>query len=142
MRFSGTRKPHNRLSSCLTGNCALLNSPLPRRLMATFDDAIRLTAHLPEVSVSTSYGTSALKARHKGFCRLWGDRDRSKSDVGEKEVLVVFCDLDEKEFLLAESDGSIFTSPHYDDYDSELLANLLTDSYLLRAPASIQRQFS
>jgi hypothetical protein len=120
--------------------------------MATFDDVIRLTAHLPEVTVSTSYGTPALKVRQKGFCRLWGDRDRSKADVGDDEVLVVFCELDEKEFLLAESDGSIFNAPHYDGHgsvlilldeiDLETLANLLMDSYLLRAPASIQRQFS
>lgn len=120
--------------------------------MATFDDVIRLTAYLPEVTVSTSYGTPALKVRQKGFCRLWGARDRSKADVGDDEVLVVYCDLDEKEFLLAESDGSIFTAPHYDGHGAVLilldeidlgsLANLLLDSYTLRAPASIQRQFS
>jgi hypothetical protein len=120
--------------------------------MATFGDVIRLTNHLPEVSVSTSYGTPALKVRHKAFCRLWGDRDRSKADVRDDEVLVVFCELDEKEFLLAESDGSIFTAPHYDGHgavlilldaiDLESLANLLFDSYLLRAPVVIQRQFS
>jgi hypothetical protein len=120
--------------------------------MATFDDVIRLTAHLPEVTVSTSYGTPALKVREKGFCRLWGDRDRSKSNVGDDEVLVIFCELDEKEFLLAESDGSIFTAPHYDGHgavlilldeiDLETLAILLMDSYLLRAPAAIRRQFS
>jgi hypothetical protein len=120
--------------------------------MPTFQDVIRLTTHLPEVTLSTSYGTPALKVRQKAFCRLWGDRDRSKSDVGDDEVLVVFCELDEKEFLLAESDGSIFTAPHYDGHgtvlifldaiDSDTLANLLFDSYLLRAPASIQRQFS
>ena len=65
---------------------------------------------------------------------------------------MVFCDLDEKEFLLAESDGSIFTAPHYDGHgavlilldevDLETLASLLMDSYLLRAPTSIVRQFS
>jgi len=119
--------------------------------MATFDDVVRLTAHLPEVCVSTSFGTPALKVRDKGFCRLWGDRDRRKADVGDDEVLVVFCDLDEKEFLLAESDGSIFTAPHYDGHgsvlilldevDEDLLANLLLDSYLLKAPPVIRRRF-
>jgi len=53
--------------------------------------------------------------------------------------------------LLKESDGSIFTAPHYDghgavlirlgDVEEELLASLLFESYLLRAPASIRRQF-
>ena len=119
--------------------------------MDTFDDVVRLCEHLPEVSVSTSYATPALKVRDKAFCRLWGERDRSKRDVGDAEVLVVFCEIDEKEFLLKESDGSIFTAPHYDghgavlirlgDVEEELLASLLFESYLLRAPASIRRQF-
>ncbi len=119
--------------------------------MATFKDIERLSAHWPEVTVSTSYATPALKVRGKAFCRLWGERDRSKSDVGDAEVLVVFCELDEKEFLLAESDGSIFTAPHYDghgavlvlleDVDEALLASLLFESYLLKAPATIRRQF-
>ncbi|HUZ42263.1 MAG TPA: MmcQ/YjbR family DNA-binding protein [Acidimicrobiales bacterium] len=93
--------------------------------MARFDDVIRLNAHLPEVTVSTSYSTPALKVLKKGFCRLWGDRDCSKADVGDDEVLVVSCDPDEKEFLLAESDGSIFTAPHYDGHGAVL--NLLDD---------------
>ena len=119
--------------------------------MATFDDVVRMSSQWPEVSVSTSYATPALKVRGKAFCRLWGDRDRSKSDIDEVEVLVVFCELDEKEFLLGESDGSIFTAPHYDGYgavlvrletiDNELLASLLLESYLLKAPTSIRRQF-
>jgi hypothetical protein len=81
---------------------------------------------------------------------MWGERDRSKSDEAG-EVLVVFCELDEKEFLLAESDGSVFTAPHYggygavlirlDDIDEQLLSSLLLESYLLKAPATIRRQF-
>ncbi len=131
---------------------------MPRRpgldivlVVATFDDVIRLTAHLPDVSVSTSFATPALKVRDKSFCRLWGERDRKKSDVGDRDVLVVFCELDEKEFLLAESDGSVFTAAHYDGYgavlvlldvvEEALLASLLLESYLLRAPKSIQKLF-
>ncbi len=119
--------------------------------MATFDDVVRVTAHLPEVSVSTSYGTPALKVRGKAFCRLWGERDRPRAEV-EGDVLVVFCDVDEKRFLLDESDGSVFTAPHYDGYgavlvnldivDESLLEDLLLDSYLLKAPASIRRLFT
>jgi hypothetical protein len=118
--------------------------------MATLEDVVRIGSQWPDVTVSTSYSTPALKVRGKGFCRLWGVRDHSKSDV-EGDVLVVFCELDEKEFLLAESDGSIFTAPHYDGYgavlvlldgvDEELLSSLLLESYLLKAPASIRRQF-
>jgi hypothetical protein len=119
--------------------------------MATFDDVVRLCERLPEVTVSTSYGTPALKVRGRSFCRLWGERDRSKRDVGDADVLVVFCDLDEKEFLLTENDGVIFSTSHYDghgavlilldDVEEPLLEALLIDSYLLRAPSTIRRQF-
>jgi hypothetical protein len=119
--------------------------------MATFDDVVRLCVDSPEVTVSTSYGTPALKVRGKGFCRLWGARDNSRANVFDVEVLVVFCELDEKEFLLAESDGSIFTATRFDghgavlvlldDVDEGLLQALRRESYLLRAPASIRRLF-
>lgn len=119
--------------------------------MANFDDVIQLSEKWPDVDVATSYGTPALKVRGKTFCRLWGPRDASRADVGDRDVLVVFCDIDEKQFLLAESDGSVFTAPHYENYgavlifldviDEELLQTLLTDSYLLKAPKSIQRPF-
>jgi hypothetical protein len=119
--------------------------------VATFEDLVRISNEWPEVSVSTSYATPALKVRGKAFCRMWGERDRSKSDTTEGEVLVVFCDLDEKEFLLAESDGSVFTAPHYDGYgavlirlgevDELLLTSLVLESYLLKAPSTIRRQF-
>jgi hypothetical protein len=119
--------------------------------MATFEDVVRLSANLPEVTISTSYRTPALKVRGKGFCRLWGERDYAKSDSDLGEVLVVFCELDEKEFLLGESDGSVFTAPHYDGYgavlvhldvvDEKLLASLLLESYLLKAPATLRRLF-
>ena len=86
------------------------------------------------------------------FCRLWGERDWKKSDVKAKQVLVVYCEIDEKEFLLAESDGSVFSAPHYDghgsvlirldDVDKDLLSSLLLESYLLQAPAVLRRQFA
>ena len=98
--------------------------------MATFDDVVRLCADLPEVTVSTSHGTPALKVRAKGFCRSWGARDSSKANIGDVEVLVVFCELDEREFLLAESDGSIFTAPHYDGHGAVLV---LLDATIIRA---------
>jgi hypothetical protein len=119
--------------------------------MATFDDVIRLTQHLPEVTVSTSFATPALKVRGKAFCRMWGERDVKKSDIAHGDVLVVFCDLDEKPFLLAENPDSLFTAAHYDGHGSvlvlldevneTLLGQLLLDSYVLKAPPTIQRQF-
>lgn len=116
----------------------------------TFDDVAHLCANWPEVSVSTSYSTPAPKARSATFCRLWGERDRAKADVGGADVLVVFCDLDEKTFLLDESDGAVFSAPHYDGYGAVLvrldlvtapeLRSLLIDSYLEKAPATLRRR--
>ena len=74
--------------------------------MASFDDVVRLCANLPSVTVSTSYGTPALKVKDKSFCRLWGPRNASRADVGDAEILVVFCEPDEKKFLLAEVNSS------------------------------------
>lgn len=101
--------------------------------MATFDDVVRLCADLPEVTVSTSYETSARKVRGNGFCRLWGARDNSKANIGDVEVLAVFGEPDEKEFLLAESDGSVYTAPHNDGHCAALVLLDDVDEGLLEA---------
>ena len=114
----------------------------------TFDDAKALVEHLPEVTVSTSYGTPPLKVRGKSFCRMWGAREHDRDGVHDTEVLVVFCELDEKPFLIETGGGALFTTPHYDghgavlirvdDVDGDDLAALLEDSYLLKAPPSLR----
>jgi hypothetical protein len=116
----------------------------------SFDDVIRLCGNLTDVQESLSYGTPALKVRGKLFCRLWGDRDYHKANETTSDVLRVFCDLAEKEILLDDSDGSIFTAPHYDGHGAVLvrlalvtevqLNELLHESYWLRAPAAMRRQ--
>ena len=63
-------------------------------------------------------------------------------------MLVVFCELDEKPFLIETSGGSLFTTPHYDGHGAVLirleeierdeLADYLEGSYLLKAPASLR----
>lgn len=67
--------------------------------MATFEDAKELVGHLPDVTESTSYGTPSLKVRGKSFCRLWGEGEYERDKVADTEVLVVFCDVDEKPLL-------------------------------------------
>jgi hypothetical protein len=117
--------------------------------MSTFEDVKALAAHLPEVTESTSYGTPALKVRGKGFCRMWGAREYERYAVDDSEVLVVFCEVEEKPFLIEMSGGSLFTTPHYDGYGAVLirltdigrveLTDLLEASYLLKAPAALRR---
>jgi hypothetical protein len=111
----------------------------------TFEDVQLLSADLPEAEVSPSYHQmAALKVRGKPFCRLWSPAEHQRDGVHDTEVLVVFCDPDEKEVLLENSGGTLFTTPHYDGYpallirladvDLPLLAELLEDSYRSRAP--------
>lgn len=118
--------------------------------MATFDDVVRLGLTLPEVAVSTSYGTPALKVRTKSFCRMWSEREHDRDRVHDTEVLVVFCDVDEKRALLDEYPQTLFTTPHYEGYgamlirlvdvDRDDLADWLEESYRLKAPATLVRR--
>ena len=116
--------------------------------MATFEDVKATAKHLREVTESTAYGTPALKVRGKTFCRMWGEREYDRYGVHDTEVLVVFCELDEKPFLIETSGGSLFTTPHYDGHGAVLirleeierdeLADYLEGSYLLKAPPSLR----
>jgi hypothetical protein len=111
----------------------------------TFEDVRRLGARFPEVEGAPSYrGMPALKVRGRPFCRLWSPREHERDGVDGTEVLVVFCDLDEKEVLIESSGGVLFSTPHYEGYPAllvrladvelSLLAELLEDSYRSRAP--------
>ena len=94
-------------------------------------------AELPEVEVSTSYGTPALKVRKKLFARL---RDDS-------EHLVIFVDFMEREALVQSSPDVFTVTPHYADWpmilvhldsvDPEELGELVIESWRRRAPKSV-----
>ncbi len=116
----------------------------------TFDDCVRLTADLPEIEVSTSYGTPSLKVKGKSFCRMWSQREHDRDDVHDTEVLVVFCEAEEKETLIESSSGAFFETPHYEGYGAHLirladvtedaLTDALEHSYRLKAPKKILKQ--
>jgi hypothetical protein len=66
--------------------------------------------------------------------------------------LVVFVsDLGEKEALLSSDSDAFFTTSHYDGYpvvlvdldriDHDELRELITDSWLIKAPPKLRRQF-
>jgi len=116
-----------------------------------FDDVVRIGSVLPEVEVSTSHGTPALKVRGKSFCRLWGDDERQRlgpEEVGD--VLVVFVDPAEKRAWIETSDGALFDQAHYaghgamlvrlDRVDDDLLTDVLEQSYRLKAPRTLLRR--
>ena len=75
-------------------------------------------------------------------------RDRAACEGG----LVVFVsDLGEKEALLSSGSDAYFTTPHYDEYpavlvdlnkiDHDELRELITDSWLIKAPPKLRRRF-
>lgn len=68
-------------------------------------------AELPEVEVSTSYGTPALKVRKKLFARLRED----------SEHLVLFVDFMEREALVQSSPDVFNVTPHYVDWPMVLV---------------------
>ena len=108
--------------------------------MPNWADVVDIASRLPEVTESTAYRTPALKVRGKGFARL-----RTESDG----LLVLMCQLDEKEALLASGDPAFTTTPHYDGYgailvdldriDRERLAELIEDAWREKAPVRLRR---
>jgi hypothetical protein len=110
--------------------------------MPTWDDVVALARELPEVEETTWFRTPALKVKGKGFARL-----RTEAEGG----LVLMCQLDEKEALLASGDPAFFTTPHYDGYGAilvdldrvtrEQLTELVVEAWRRRAPVRLRRAF-
>ncbi len=112
--------------------------------MATEDDVRRIALSLPETTEQPSYhGSPGFKVKGKGFLRI-----RSEAEGG----LVCFvADLGEKEALLAADERKFFTTPHYDGHptvlvhveavDVDELTELITDSWLLKAPARVKKAY-
>jgi hypothetical protein len=112
-------------------------------LMATEADVRQIALSLPGTTEEQWYQTPAYKVAGKGFLRL-----RTEAEGG----LVVFVsDLREKEALLTGNSDAFFTTPHYDGYpvvlvnldkiDHHELRELITDSWLIKAPPKLRRQF-
>ena len=107
--------------------------------MATEDDVRRIALSLPETEEKPWYGSPGFKVRDKGFLRI-----RHEKEGG---VVVFVGDLGEKEMLLASDPDKFFTTPHYDGHASVLvnlpaievdeLAELITDSWRIRAPRKV-----
>jgi hypothetical protein len=108
--------------------------------MPSWEDIVEIAEALPEVQVSTSHGTPALKVKGKGFARL-----RTEAEGG----LMLRCSMEEKEALLASGDPAFYTTSHYDGYpsilvdltriDADHLAELVEEAWWLRAPVTVRR---
>lgn len=109
--------------------------------MATEDDVRRIALGLPEVIEKPSYNTPGFRVKDKLFLRI--------RDEAEGGLVVFAADLDEKEALLASDPVAFFTTPHYDGYptvlvhldavDVDELTELITDSWLVKAPPKVRK---
>jgi hypothetical protein len=117
-------------------------APSGGRVMATEADVRAIALSLPGTTEDQWYQTPGYKVAGKGFLRF-----RTEAEGG----LVVFVsDLGEKEALLTSNPDAFFTTPHYDGWpivlvnldvvDHDELRELITDSWLIKAPPRRRRQ--
>jgi hypothetical protein len=109
--------------------------------MATEQDVRRIALTLPSTTEKPSYGTPGFRVKDKLFARI--------RDGGE---LGVYCESENEKFaMIAAEPAKFFTTPHFDGYamvlvnldavDSDELTELLTEAWLLRAPAKLRAAF-
>ena len=111
--------------------------------MATEVDVRAIALSLPGTTEEQWFQTPGCKVAGKGFLRF-----RTEAEGG----LVVFVsDLGEKEALLTSNPAAFYTIPHYDGWpivlvnldevDHDELRELIIDSWLIKAPPRLRRQF-
>jgi hypothetical protein len=124
--------------------------------VAGWDDVRHLALSLPETSERESRGNLQWRVKEKLF--VW-ERPLRKPDLealGDRApkgpVLgAMVADLGEKEALLAENRGLLFTTPHFNGYAAVLvrlelisvdqLSHLAVEAWLARAPTRLIRQY-
>jgi hypothetical protein len=109
---------------------------------AAFGRVAGLVAHLPEVTVGTSYGTPSLKVQGKSFCRM---------KEGMEDVLVIHIPLALKDRLIEAEPDKYFETPHYaghpamlvrvDAVSDEELRTRLECAWAEKAPAKLRKEF-
>jgi hypothetical protein len=108
----------------------------------TWEDVVAAGLRLPEVEVSTWFGTPSLKVRGKSMCRMRTDPDA---------LVLRVIDLGEREALLQGQPDAFFSTPHYDGYpyvlvrleavDPGELAELIEDAWRIRAPKRVVKAY-
>lgn len=129
--------------------------------MVTIDDVRGIALALPgvEESVSGHTGAAAWRLKSGQFAWLRGPSAtdlRQLAELGRERpagvVLAVrVADLEEKEALLAAEPEALFTIPHFHGYpgllvrldtvDRDRLAEIITDAWLVRAPAKVAKEW-
>ena len=129
--------------------------------MASIDDVRQIALALPGAveSVSGHTGAAAWRLKSGQFAWLRGPSATDLRQLAEHGmqwpagvVLAVrVSDLEEKEALLAAEPDALFSIPHFDGYpgllvrldvvDRVRLAEIITDAWLVRAPARVAKEW-
>ncbi|PRB11570.1 hypothetical protein CQ042_16630 [Microbacterium sp. MYb62] len=129
--------------------------------MVSIEDVRTIALAFPgaEEAVSGHTGAASWRLKSGQFAWLRGPSAtdlRQLAELGrewpEGDVLAVrVADLGEKEALLAAEPVALFTIPHFDGYpgllvrlgvvDRERLAEIITDAWLVRAPARVAKEW-
>jgi hypothetical protein len=115
--------------------------------MADADDVRRLALGLPEVAEIESDGFD-FRVANKGFIWSYPERRPGRPRIIRSDIAVLFVgDEAEKQALVLGEPELFFTTPGYDGYPLvmlrlpevgvERLAELVTDAWRMRAPASL-----
>ena len=115
--------------------------------MADAGDVRRLALALPHVEEIDSDGFD-FRVGGKGFVWSYPERTPGKPRILRTDIAVLFVgDEAEKQALVLGEPGLFFTTPAYDGFplvmlrlaevDTERLAELVTDAWRMRAPATL-----
>jgi hypothetical protein len=124
--------------------------------MATWEDVRRIALALPETTEGLSHGHTRWSVRTKGF--VW-ERPLRPSDLAalgpdapDGPILGAQVEHElAKHALIADDPGVFFTTPHFDGYAAilvrldaislDLLEEVITEAWLLRAPKTVARAY-
>jgi hypothetical protein len=107
--------------------------------VVTEDDIRRMALSLPHTSEKPSYGRPGFRVKDRLFARIREDGD----------LLAVWVESEPEKLAMIDAEPAKFTTtPHYDGHpmvlvrfegvDTTELAELLTESWRLRAPAKVR----
>lgn len=115
--------------------------PPSKALERKFARVLKLAMRFPEVEESRSYGTPAIKVKGKLLARL-----RSEAEGG----LAIWCDLEDREMLLATDPDAFYITDHYADHPMVLvnlsrvswkkMPDLVEYAWRHAAPARLQKR--
>ena len=125
--------------------------------VVTIDDVAAVALHLPETVQSERRGSEIWAVRDRTFAWI---RPFTKADIkrfgdqrppGGPILGVRVADLQDKEALLAEGRGGLFTIPHFDGFaavlvqlqtvDDGVLEEVVVDAWLACAPPALVKGY-